>query len=78
MSFASELAYPAGNGGRPYADGLTKRELFAAMAMQGFCACPVGSLDERDFGDMGPDSFAYAAVEYADALIAALSKEPKP
>lgn len=47
--------------------GLTKRELFAAMAMQGFCSaertkdCPVRSI-------------AFAAVAQADALIEELAK----
>ena len=46
--------------------GLTKRELFAAMALQGFIAAN-GQHQVRDA--------ATAAVEYADALIKALSKE---
>jgi hypothetical protein len=53
-------------------DGLTKRELFAAMAMQGFAAVPVTSND-------GPLTHAHwdakRAVMYADALLAALDTE---
>ena len=45
--------------------GLTKREHFAAMAMQGFCA-----LD----GASTPEQTAYVAVRYADALLAELEK----
>ena len=48
--------------------GLTKRELFAAMAMQGFCALP-------QVGDVSSDkTIAEMAVEHADALIAELVK----
>ena len=46
--------------------GLTKRELFAAMAMQGHCANPnsIGTLAH----------FAMSSVKFADALLAELSK----
>lgn len=51
-----------------YAQGLTKRELIAAMAMQGYCAnSPIGSEDYVDI--------AVFSREQADALIAELSKE---
>lgn len=50
-------------------DGLTKREYFAAMAMQGFMA-----------SDGAPDVnykvIAEAAVIFADTLINALNKKP--
>ncbi|NJN89438.1 MAG: hypothetical protein HC840_13070 [Leptolyngbyaceae cyanobacterium RM2_2_4] len=42
-------------------DGLTKREYFAAMAMQGLLA--------RDVAGIGAEANAKAAVEQADALI---------
>lgn len=45
---------------------LTKRELFAAMAMQGLLASPVEATVQ---------SFAEASVKTADALIAELNKE---
>lgn len=45
---------------------LTKRELFAAMAMQGVCANPIH--------DAASDTIAAAAVLLADALIAELEK----
>lgn len=48
--------------------GLTKREYFAAMAMQGFCACQ-GSWEEQT-----PQQSAVTAVECADALIKELNK----
>lgn len=46
--------------------GLTKRELFAAMAMQGYCAGVIGLQDR--------DDVAKLAVEQADALLDTLSK----
>lgn len=46
--------------------GLTKRELFAAMAMQGLCAC------EKLEGTN--DKFAHWSVKMADALLEELNK----
>lgn len=48
--------------------GLTKREWFAGLAMQGVLAGP----DSPNFED---DSVARSAVDLADALIAALNEE---
>ncbi len=63
-----DLAYPWGEHGTVLG-GLTKRELFAAMAMQGFASCPsVEATAER---------CAAGAVAWADALLAELAKEPK-
>lgn len=47
--------------------GLTKRELFAAMMMQGFLT----NSDNANY----PAGTANAAVVFADALIAELNKE---
>jgi hypothetical protein len=47
--------------------GLTKRELFAAMAMQGLLSAPIY--------DSTPEGYAHDAVLYADALLAELAKE---
>ena len=47
--------------------GLTKRELFAAMAFQGLLADPYST---QEFPDM-----ASISVQVADALVAELSKE---
>lgn len=58
-------AYP--NPLRGGTGGLTKRELFAAMAMQGLLASEVTATHEE---------FAASAVEQADALLAALEKQP--
>lgn len=48
-----------------YADGMTLREYYAGLAMQGLCANP-------GFINIPP---ATQAVEIADALIAELAKE---
>jgi outer membrane protease len=53
--------------GKVYAKGLTKREYFAAMAMQGYITNAGYSIDED----------ARLAVQAADALIKALN-EPQP
>lgn len=50
---------------------LTKRELYAAMAMQGVAASDVN--DQISEGDT-----VRIAVSLADALIAELAKEPTP
>lgn len=50
--------------------GLTKRELFAAMAMQGICADPEAHKDEQT-----APGIAIGAVKCADALLAELAKE---
>ena len=48
-----------------YTKGLTKREYFAAMAMQGWSACD----------KLNPIEISRAAVETADELIKALNAE---
>lgn len=48
--------------------GLTKRELFAALAMQGILA-------SGDYDSFGTASIYEASVYYADALINELNKE---
>lgn len=69
---AFPLQFEYQNGGKDYVHGLTKREYFAAMALQGLLS---------DKGPLFPDSqcnkelFATASVKYADALIAELEKE---
>ena len=52
--------------------GLTTRELFAAMAMQGFCASTAGNDFIFDIKDI-----ARSSVKCADALIEELNKEEK-
>lgn len=48
--------------------GLTKREYFAAMAMQGLCASITTAF---------PDELAFDAVKLADAIINELNKGEK-
>mgnify|MGYP001569846056 CR=1 FL=1 len=52
--------------------GLTKRELFAAMAMQGLIS---GCFAGNNVGFTVQGNI-FAALEYADALIAGLETEP--
>lgn len=54
--------------------GLTKRELFAAIAMQGWLAGCRNAYSE--FTGPNTDMAAKAAVTFADALLAALEKTP--
>jgi hypothetical protein len=51
----------------PAPEGLTKREYFAAMAMQGYISCGKANV-------MSCESLAIYSVQAADALIAALNK----
>jgi hypothetical protein len=55
--------------------GLTKRELFAAMAMQGFCSNPDTSAHASGAGKTPAETrtaYAKSAVDMADKLLAAL------
>jgi hypothetical protein len=54
--------------GDGFNDGLTKRELIAAMAMQGMLA--------NSRFDQGPRLVAEGATQYADALIERLNADP--
>lgn len=55
--------------------GLTKRELFAAMAMQGLCADKNTAVHAVTLGREIADYRAGHAVAHADALLAALEKD---
>ncbi len=62
-----------GPGLRPYKGGLTKRELVAAMAMQGLSG--IGPVKSKGvLALVNPKEMAEVAVKYADALIAELEK----
>lgn len=65
MTKPNDPAFPAPYGQTNGADGLTKREYFAAMAMQGIVAKHGVDLTRRDV--------AYWALQYADRLISDLS-----
>lgn len=71
MMNPNDFAFPAvlSENYESYDPGLTKREYFAAMAMQGFLSGPDGSDDA--------DLTAKQARLHADALIAELNKEAK-
>lgn len=56
------------DGGTFSSHGISKRELFAAMAMQGYCTEGCGGIVER---------IASEAVKQADALITALEQVAK-
>lgn len=58
--------------------GLTKREYFAAMAMQGMIAGTSSSVEVmRALGSQDELIICKSATEYADALIEALNKDGK-
>ena len=59
-----------GSMGEVVETGLTKRELFAAMAMQGLSANP-----DPQVSSWGGQQTAQCAVAFADALLAALDTE---
>jgi len=55
--------------------GLTKRELLAAMAMQGICTGPCLAIGGKEVTDKNMVSLtAKRSIEYADALLAELAK----
>ena len=57
-------------------EGLTKRELFAAMAMQGELGAQwQNQYSQSTYGPTNADDLAKICVAYADALIAALEKD---
>lgn len=62
------------NAGEDIGTGLTKREHFAAMAMQGFCSMDdkLGSWENEQ---EAVDALAAMSVRQADALINALNKD---
>ena len=66
MKNGDMAAYPNNHVG--FNRGLTKREYFAAKAMQGMLSRPQGTYDTIE-------RTAETAVKYADALLAALEKK---
>ncbi len=65
----SAFSRPAVFGSDGGSSGLTKREYFAAMAMQGFCSFDPPSAPDKSA------ILAMCAIEMADALISELNKE---
>lgn len=60
---------PTGSDGGVYHHGLTKREYFAAVAVQGLLANP-------GFNDKTAQQIATWSVEQSDMLLEELTKEP--
>lgn len=54
--------------------GLTKREHFASIAMQGLLANPNGGMQENNATTYVPELISKLALLHADALITALNK----
>jgi len=70
MSKTDEPAFPTD--AKVLRRGLTKREYFAAMAMQG-----IARDWSNDVTNWRIEKMAKCAVEYADALLAALERKPE-
>ena len=65
---------PEASGDTYSTGGLTKRELFAAMAMEGMIA-GITKMDDIGIITHAPNSIAEIAIVYADTLIDTLNKE---
>ena len=63
-----EPAFPVADGAAVYATGLTKREYFAGLAMQGYCANP-------EMRHTSIEAIGKYSVQQADALLSALNKD---
>jgi hypothetical protein len=55
--------------------GLTKREYFAGIAMQGLLANANGAMTEGSSRTFSPDGISDLALKHADALLEKLSTE---
>ena len=66
MTLPNEPAFARPSSSTSHQDGLTKREYFAAMAMQGF-------LSEGEVSEI--KTIAVLSVQMADALIEQLNKQ---
>jgi hypothetical protein len=77
MKNAEENAFPV-RPGEMHTKGLTKREYFAAMAMQGELAAQnFGSGDSIYFNDEATRrEFSRKCIDFADTLLAELEKQP--
>lgn len=74
MTDANHKAYPISKPTDESNSGLTKRELFAAMAMQGLLSAERPDWKYEDSGGITAfDKAAQQACDYADALIKALN-----
>ncbi|MGE8279068.1 MAG: hypothetical protein ACN6O2_01415 [Stenotrophomonas sp.] len=79
---ANEPAYPWGEHGTALG-GLTKRELIAAMALQGLLSNPGGPVQANNVSgwqsttNCSRGDVVNESVQFADALLAELTKEPQ-
>jgi hypothetical protein len=64
-----------GNALHKDAMGLTKREYFAGLAMQGLLSNPNGGMTEGSGRTFSPDGISDLALKHADALLERLSNE---
>ncbi len=69
MENKNEQAYPVQSGDYGIKNGLTKRELFAAMAMQGIL-----SNSDPQCVSMTEEKISILAAKHADALLLELEK----
>lgn len=67
MSNSNDPAYPQPGGPWHGCNGLTKREHFAALAMQGMLSC-------SDYSQTSTEKLAEVALKVADALLKELAK----
>jgi len=80
MNNADKPAYPAIERGKDFYEsahlGLTKREYFAAKAMQGMLAGAwmLDAVDDEEPPRTSPESMVGASLKLADALIEELEK----
>lgn len=79
---SERLAFPL-DAGSLLETGLTKRELIAAMAMQGLLSNPGGPVQASNASgwqsttNCSHGDVSNEAVQFADALLAELAKEPQ-
>lgn len=79
MTQPDDTAFPLSDISRDFYEGLSKREYFAALAMQGLLANPEMTklADETQGGAIeSSDIIASMSVTCADALIQALNNNP--
>lgn len=74
MTNPNDLAYPSYQEGYAPQRGLTKRELFAAMAMQATLSNPHTAAQNEEGLNALPGVVSICAIEIADALIEALNQ----
>ncbi len=72
MSKGNDPAFPWTGGERPFSDGLTKREYFAGLALQGMLSGLPTDIPAEDA--YPPLQAATDAIAYADNLLAELEK----